>query len=99
MELVGIPADLRGDLDTKFNRYSTDAGGARSLNFSGLKYMLKSVPGSHLEALPEARLEELFLEAAGAGATKRGRCVLQGMLHASRAPVFCPARATRPAPH
>ena len=35
--------------------------------------MLKSSPGSHLEGLPESRLEALFLETAGAGATKRGR--------------------------
>ena len=71
-DLAGVPGELRADLDTKFNRYSTDAGGSRLLNFSGLKYMLKSVPGSHLEALPEARLEELFLGVAGEGATKRG---------------------------
>jgi hypothetical protein len=71
MELAGVPVELRSDLDTKFNRYSTDSGGVRQLNFSGLKYMLKSVPGSPLEALPESRLEELFLDVAGAGATKR----------------------------
>ena len=65
-----LPPELVEDIQVKYLRYSVDVGGGlKLLSCNGFKYLVKSCPG--MEALSEERQEELFLAAAGPGASKR----------------------------
>lgn len=71
---MALPEELAAELQVKFSRYSTAVDdGARQINFSGFKFLLKSCPSKQLSDVPEERLEELFLGVAGPGSTKRSR--------------------------
>ena len=72
--VMAMPEELAAELQVKFSRYSTAVDdGARQINFSGFKFLLKSCPSKQLADVPEERLEELFLGVAGPGSTKRSR--------------------------
>ena len=66
-----LPAELLSDVRTKFMRYC--AKESEELSLSGWKYFVKSCPSGPLVGVNEARLEALFLHAAGPGSSKK-RC-------------------------
>ena len=93
---MALPAELVADIRVKFDRYSVDLADGRQINLSGFKYLLKSCPDTALRDVPEARVEELYLAAAGPGSTKRGRCVAAAPARRARAPAPAPSPLAPP---
>ena len=73
--MAGLPEVLEADLRTKYLRYSQrSTDGTLEMNLRGLTFFV----GSCAPALgvSEMRLEALFMNACGAGASRALRCAL-----------------------